>query len=88
LLAAVNAGRLKLYQPDGSGESRELMAELALARSACRANQTLNFFVDPSEGHDDYLMSLALCLHAADGYVPRVAVAGVVGTAAPQGRLL
>jgi hypothetical protein len=90
LLAAVNAGRLKLYQPDGSGESRELMAELALARSACRANQTLNFFVDPSEGHDDYLMSLALCLHAADGYVPRVAVAGVLGAAGqvPQGRLL
>jgi len=66
LLAAVNAGRLKLYQPDGSEESREMMAELALARQAVRPNETLNFFVDPAEGHDDYLMSLALAVHAAN----------------------
>lgn len=74
LLAAINAGRLKLYQPDGSEESREMMAELALARQLVRPNETLNFFVDPSEGHDDYLMSLALAVHAANTCPqPRVA---------------
>lgn len=58
------------------------MPELALARSACRASQTLAFFADPAEGHDDYLMSLVLCLDAANSYTPRIA------TATPQGMLL
>ncbi|MBI4496964.1 MAG: hypothetical protein HY689_03570, partial [Chloroflexi bacterium] len=71
LLAAVNAGRLKLYAADGSPEYRECRWELERARSAFRANQTMNFFVDPAEGHDDFLMSLALAVEAAAGYVPR-----------------
>jgi hypothetical protein len=33
----------------------------------------MNFYVDPSRGHDDYLISLALTLKAADGYRPRAA---------------
>ncbi|MEW6142091.1 MAG: hypothetical protein AB1597_02900 [Chloroflexota bacterium] len=33
--------------------------------------------VDPSEGHDDYLMSLVLYLHAANGWVLRVVMAGM-----------
>lgn len=74
LLAAVNSGRLKLYKGDGSDDYRELTFELERARSACRPNQTINFFVEPSEGHDDYLMSLALCVEAASKLVPRKAV--------------
>jgi hypothetical protein len=73
LLAAINSGRLKVYRQDGSAEYRELMFQLEKARSAYRPNQTLNFFVDPAEGHDDYLISLALVVQAAKDYLPRKA---------------
>ena len=73
LLAAVNSGRLKLYKQDGSEHYRELMFELEKAKSIYRPNQTLNFFVDPGDGHDDYLMSLALVVQAANRCVPRKA---------------
>ena len=33
----------------------------------------MNFYVDPSQGHDDFLMSLALGVKASE-YEPRVAV--------------
>jgi len=71
LLAAVNAGRLKIYRADGSEEYAALMAELEKARSLFRPNRTLNFYVDPCEGHDDFLMSLALAVHAAEDYTPK-----------------
>ena len=74
LLAAVNSDRLKLYRQDGSEEYRELMFELEKAKSIYRPNQTLNFFVDPGDGHDDYLMSLALVVQAANKYVSRKAI--------------
>jgi hypothetical protein len=77
LLAFVNSGRLKLYKADNSGEYRECIKQLESARSIYRPNQTLNFFVEPEQGHDDYLMSLALCVHGAKDYAPRRAV-GVV----------
>ena len=77
LLAAVNSGRLKVYMADGSDDYRELMFELDRARGVYRPNQTLNFFVDASEGHDDYLMSLALCVQAASGLSPRKAIGTV-----------
>jgi hypothetical protein len=73
LLAAINSGRLKLYKQDGSEDYKELMFELERARSIYRPNQTLNFFVDPGDGHDDYLMSLALVVQAANRCVPRKA---------------
>jgi len=73
LLAAINSGRLKLYKQDGSKDYRELMLELEKARSVYRPNQTLNFFVDSGDGHDDYLMSLALVVQAANKSVPRKA---------------
>jgi len=72
-LSAVNSGRLKLYKQDGSNDYSELMFELEKAKSVYRPNQTLNFFVSPSDGHDDYLMSLALAIQAAAKYVPRKA---------------
>ena len=73
LLAAVNSGRLRLYRGDGSQDWLELMFELERARSVSRPNRTINFFVDPSVGHDDYLMSLALCVEAASRLMPRKA---------------
>jgi len=73
LLAAISSGRLKLYKQDGSEDYKETMFELEKARSVYRPNQTLNFFVDPGNGHDDYLMSLALVVQAATKCVPRKA---------------
>jgi hypothetical protein len=73
LLAAVNGGRLKVYAGDGSGEYRTFWHEVERARVSYRANRTMNFCVDPSEGHDDYLMSLALTVEAATGARPRTA---------------
>ena len=73
-LAAINSGRLKLYKSDDSVQYREMMAELKRAKVNYRANQTMNFFVDPSEGHDDFLSSLALAVYAAKGYKPRIAI--------------
>jgi len=71
LLAAVNAGRLKVYKGDGSGEYIEFMKEMEKARGQYRPSQTMNFYVDPAQGHDDFLMSLALIMEAARIYEPR-----------------
>ena len=76
-LAAVNSGRLKIYKQDGSENFTALMFELEKAKSVYRPNQTLNFFVDPSEGHDDYLTSLALTVHASSDWSPRKATGGL-----------
>lgn len=73
LLAAINSGRLKLYKQDGSADYSELMLELEKAKSIYRPNQTLNFFVEAGDGHDDYLVSLALVVQAAKKLVPRKA---------------
>ena len=71
LLAAVNCGRLKMYTADGSAECRQFWLEVDKARSRFRPNQTINFYVSQSEGHDDFLMSLALLVEAAGLYSPR-----------------
>jgi len=73
LLAAVNSGRLKMYRGDGSPEYREFWQEVEKSRSQYRPNQTMNFYVDPSQGHDDFLMSLGLLVEAANQYAPRSA---------------
>lgn len=77
LLAAVNRGGLKIYQGDGSQEYQQCQWELRHSRSQYRANQTMNFYVDPAEGHDDYLMSLALCSQAATTMRPTTATGGI-----------
>lgn len=65
LLAAVHSGRLRLYRMDGSAEWAECRRQLELARAVYRESRLMQFHVDPSEGHDDYLMSLALAVWAA-----------------------
>jgi hypothetical protein len=79
LLAAVNGGRLQMYADDGSPESVEFWREAQLARSTLHENQRLSFYVDPREGHDDLLMSLALAVEAAAGAEPRIAVGRQAG---------
>ena len=71
LMAAVNSGRLKMYAGDDSLEYQEFWSEVNMAKSQYRPNQTINFYVDPSQGHDDFLMSLALVTEAANNYAPR-----------------
>ena len=77
LLSFVNSGRLRIYRQDGSTEYRELMTQLEKARSQYRPNQTMNFYVDPQEGHDDFLVSLALVTEAARDFSPRHAKGGL-----------
>ncbi|MBI4201096.1 MAG: hypothetical protein HY531_02255 [Chloroflexi bacterium] len=60
LLAAVNAGRLKVYSADGSPEYQEFWHQIERAEAHYRPNRTMSFSVDPQRGHDDYLASLAL----------------------------
>ncbi len=71
LLAAINSGRLKVYQGDGSEEYKEFCFEMEKARSQYRPNQTMSFYVEPAQGHDDFLMSLALAAEAGRLYEPR-----------------
>jgi len=71
LLAAINSGRLKMYCGDGSLEYQEFWFEVERAKSQYRPSQTMNFYVDPAQGHDDFLMSLALVVEAANQYSPR-----------------
>jgi len=71
LLATINGGRLKVYKSDGSDEAQEFWLELERAKSQFRASQTMNFYVSPAEGHDDFLMSLALTVEAANLYERR-----------------
>ena len=46
---------------------------MELAKSIFRPNQTMGFFVEPTEGHDDYLMSLALLNLAGQSFTGRKA---------------
>ncbi|MGE0903317.1 MULTISPECIES: hypothetical protein [Dehalococcoides] len=73
LLSAVNSGRLKMYAANGSAEYALFWQEMELARADYRQSQQMNFYVETTRGHDDYLMSLALCLEAAEAYHPRSA---------------
>ena len=74
LLAAAGTGRLQLYSRDASPECVACWQELESAAADYKPNRSLNFYVDPSKGHDDYLMSLALAVEAANRYEPRSAV--------------
>ncbi len=78
LLAAINSGRLKMYAGDGSAEYQQVWFEMEKAKSQYRPSQTMNFYVDPAQGHDDFLMSLALLVEAAKQYSPRGARGSII----------
>jgi Terminase RNaseH-like domain len=70
LLSAVNGGRMRLY----GGSSTELIEcrrQLELCKVSYRPNQTMRFYVDERDGHDDYVISLALTVAAAADAGPR-----------------
>lgn len=62
LLALLNSGRLKLYTEETAPPaiSAECWRQLRLARYRLPAPEVLDIFVDPRDGHDDFLSSLAL----------------------------
>ena len=67
-LAAVNAGRFKLYAEsadEGANDlRRELLAQAEAAEYAMRAHQVMRFFVPEHRGHDDLLNAAALLAQA------------------------
>lgn len=73
LLSCINTARLKIYKEDGSKEYRETLHQLENARVHYRPNRTMNFYLDPSRGNDDFLISLALLVWAAKDLSPREA---------------
>jgi hypothetical protein len=72
LLTAVNTGRLRLYA-GSEAELAECLRQLERCRAVYRPNQTLSFFVDERDGHDDYVVSLALAVAATGDSGPRKA---------------
>ncbi|GCE21623.1 hypothetical protein [Dictyobacter kobayashii] len=73
LLSLVNSARIKLYQPEEAPMDvyEECWKQLRLARYRIPAENCLDMYVDPAEGHDDFLMSLALCAEAIRDLQPR-----------------
>ena len=66
----MNGGRLRLYA-GANPEAVECRRQLELCRAVYRPNQTLSFFVDERDGHDDYVISLLLANAAAGDAAPR-----------------
>jgi hypothetical protein len=62
LLALLNSGRLKLYAAHQAPQAiyAECWQQLRQARSRSPAPDLLDMYVDPADGHDDFLISLAL----------------------------
>ncbi len=73
LIAGVSTGHLKAYADDGSDDANTFWLEARLARADYLPNQAMNFYLDPADGHDDYIISLGLLQHAASLATPRVA---------------
>lgn len=70
MLAMLNTGRLTMYGPDGSPEEREFWREIGACRYWLRAGETLGWAVPDSEGHDDFVVSMALACRAAEELAP------------------
>jgi hypothetical protein len=83
LLTMINTDRLSLYKEDGSEEWRDCRAELRAVRATPRSGEILAWSVPESEGHDDFVVSLALCARAAE-VSPPPALGGLV-RARPDG---
>jgi hypothetical protein len=70
LLTAVSSGRLRLYTGPFA-ELAECWRQLERCRADYRANRSLSFYVDERDGHDDYVVSLALLVAASGDATPR-----------------
>ena len=75
LLTFLNSGRLKLYTSSEAPSAirSECWQQLQRARYRLPAPDTLDFYVDPTDGHDDFLISLALLAEASGTIIPPAA---------------
>jgi hypothetical protein len=66
LLSMINAGCLKIYRADEAPYQiyRECWKQLTSARYRVPGQNILDMYVDAAEGHDDFLISIALCCEA------------------------
>ncbi|OAI39280.1 hypothetical protein AYO38_07940 [bacterium SCGC AG-212-C10] len=74
LIAAANTGRLALYAHDNSPEASVCRSELRACRASYGHAGRLSWGDD--RGHDDYAVSLALCLRAAEATGPARVASG------------
>ena len=58
--ALVGGGRLQLWADDGSPEYRECWRQVRRCQLALHPGNRISFHVPASQGHDDYVMALAL----------------------------
>lgn len=65
LQSSLGTGRLKFFADDGSDEHTLTFEQAALARQELMPGNYIDWHVDESDGHDDHLVSLALCNRAA-----------------------
>jgi len=72
LLGAVKAGRCRVYAGT-SPEWSEFWSEARLCRVEYLPSRLMRWYVDEAEGHDDYVVSLALVVRAMEAGAPRVA---------------
>lgn len=70
LLAAAETGRLRVYRTEGDGEEREFWRQLHAVRYKLNAGEEMAFSVPAAEGHDDFVISLALTVLAAESVHP------------------
>jgi hypothetical protein len=65
-LSMINSGRLKMYKSDKAPTNihHEVWKQLRLARYRVPGEELIDMFVPVGEGHDDMLMSIALCCEA------------------------
>jgi hypothetical protein len=75
LLALINGGRLQLYTHNTAPTRiyNECWSQLRHARYRLPAPETLDMYVDPVDGHDDFLISLALLTQAINDLHPPIA---------------
>lgn len=79
-LSLVNSGRLKIYAPDEAPPEiyAECVKQLHLARYTIPGEGLLSMHVLPHEGHDDMLISVALCCEAIREFETPVSEAQVI----------
>lgn len=83
MLAMANTARLQMYADDRSAEWRQWRQEVRSCRYWLRSNEQLAWGVPEREGHDDFVVSLALCCRAASVAAPPAA-SGLVRAAPPD----
>jgi hypothetical protein len=79
-LSLINSSRLKIYAQDGAPTEiyEECIKQLKLARYSIPGEGLMSMMVLPHEGHDDFLISMALCCEAIKEFQPPVVPAQVI----------